>query len=92
MAYDALEVAHPLEQITAWMADKPEETIEVGELYNDGPDRLGISEKEFREWINEGFRYPPLFKFTQLTGALTLTGAELPRSLPQSPSEPLGGY
>ena len=92
MAHDASEAAHPLVQITSWMAEKDDATIGVQELYGEGPDRLGISELEFREWINEGFRHPPVFKFTQFTGALTLTGAELPRPLPLSPTENRGGY
>jgi hypothetical protein len=77
---------HPLEQISSWLADHDEATIGVAELYEQGPDRLGITETELREWIAEGVGMQ-VFRITGLTGTLTLDETvELPRPLPQSPT------
>jgi hypothetical protein len=85
-------VSHPLEQLSSWFGEKDNLTIAVTELYDDGPDRLGLSETEFRQWVAEGV-VTRILRFTDLTGALRRDPeVALPEPLPLTPPVHYGGY
>ncbi len=92
MANDTETSRHPLEQIRDWFAESTDVTIPVTELYDQGPNRLGMSEVEFRQWVAEGVGNRWL-RFTDLTGALRLDpDVELSQPLPGTPPKHYGGY
>jgi hypothetical protein len=49
-----VERTEPILAIVRWIQEGKEGEVGVDELYGDGPSQLGMSEKELRQYVNEG--------------------------------------
>lgn len=56
MGAGSIESRGQLEAVLGWIQAKDDAEITVQELYREGPARLGMSELELRQSVNEGIR------------------------------------